>query len=112
MVRRNGEPGRGRWAIPAGFVDAGEIVEEGAAREVWEETAIRVEPTGLVGVYSEAGAPIVFVVYAGSNTVDEAVAGPEASAVDWFSPDQLPELAFPRDRRIIAHWQERFTDSG
>ena len=40
MIRRNLEPGLGRWTFPAGFVDRGEVVEEAAAREVKEETGV------------------------------------------------------------------------
>jgi 8-oxo-dGTP diphosphatase len=112
LVRRNHAPAFGRWAFPSGFVDAGEVVEQAAVREVFEETGIQVQLHGLIGVYSEAGNPVVFVAYAGSATSGDAVAGPEAFEVDWFALDQLPELGFTHDTRIIAEWAERFATSG
>ena len=43
MVKRAIEPGYGLWSIPGGYVDRGEVVEDAAVREVWEETGLKVE---------------------------------------------------------------------
>jgi NADH pyrophosphatase NudC (nudix superfamily) len=48
LVRRNHEPMLGRWSFPSGFVDAGEVVEEAAAREA-SEAGVRVRVDGLLG---------------------------------------------------------------
>ncbi|MDA0351552.1 MAG: NUDIX hydrolase [Chloroflexi bacterium] len=108
LVRRNHEPALGRWAFPSGFVDAGEVVEEAAAREVREETNVEVQLDGLIGVYSEAGNPVVFIAFAGTHVAGEAVAGDEAFEVAWFSPDALPDLAFPHDGRVLEDWRASF----
>jgi ADP-ribose pyrophosphatase YjhB (NUDIX family) len=50
LVRRMHEPNRGRWTLPSGYVDAEELVHEAAAREVLEETGLRIEPVGVVGL--------------------------------------------------------------
>jgi len=112
LVRRNHAPALGSWAFPSGFVDAGEVVEQAAAREVFEETGIEVRIDGLIGVYSEAGNAVIFVAYAGTAINGEAVAGPEAFEVGWFAPDQLPQLGFSHDAQIVAEWAERFATSG
>jgi len=51
MVRRANDPGAGRWSIPGGRLELGETTEQGARREVQEETGIVCEILGLIGVY-------------------------------------------------------------
>jgi 8-oxo-dGTP pyrophosphatase MutT (NUDIX family) len=51
----------GQWCLPGGAIEAGESVSEACAREVWEETGLRVQVTRLTGVYSD---PNKLVVYA------------------------------------------------
>jgi 8-oxo-dGTP diphosphatase len=104
LVRRNHAPAFGRWAFPSGFVDAGEVVECAALREVFEETGVTAGLDGLIGVYSESGNAVVFVAYAGTHVSGVAVAGDEAFEVSWFGADMLPELAFPHDAQIVADW--------
>jgi 8-oxo-dGTP diphosphatase len=104
LVRRNHEPGLGRWSFPSGFVDRGEVVEAAAVREAWEEAGVTVTITRLLGIYSEPGQPVVFVIYEGAAAGDPAP-GPEAMAVDFFAPDALPPLAFEHDHAIIEAWR-------
>jgi ADP-ribose pyrophosphatase YjhB (NUDIX family) len=47
MCRRAQEPGLGRWAVPSGFLECGETLEEGAARETFEETGVVIAPQRL-----------------------------------------------------------------
>jgi ADP-ribose pyrophosphatase YjhB (NUDIX family) len=104
LNRRAIEPGLGSWSFPSGYVNRGEQLEEAAAREVLEETGLEVEIEDLLGVYSERGNPVVLVVYTAARFAGEAAAGPEVSEVGWFTPDDLPPLAFPHDRAIINRW--------
>ena len=104
LVRRNHDPMLGRWAFPSGYVDAGEIVEEAAVREVLEETHVKVVLDQLLGVWSGANDPVIFVAYAGHPVGGEAQAGSEAFEVAYFDPDALPELPFPHDGEVIAAW--------
>src|SRR5215210_452806 len=53
LLRRAFDPGKDLWTFPGGFVDLGESVEDAAHRETQEELELRVELTGLVGVYSK-----------------------------------------------------------
>ena len=108
LIRRNNEPGRGRWALPGGYVERGEPVEEAVAREVLEETGLTVRVQGLVGLYSEAGSPLVLAAYAAeaAGGDGELLQGPtrEVQQVAFFPRDALPDMAFPRDMRIMEDW--------
>lgn len=101
LVKRNHDPAMGSWAFPSGYVDAGEVLEAAAVREVREETGVEVRLDHLLGAWSEPGDPVVFLAYAGTHVAGVAVAGPEAEAVGWFEPDALPTLAFTHDDEII-----------
>ncbi len=52
LIRRKNPPFRGEFALPGGFVDIGETVEEACIRETYEETNIRVTIKKLIGVFS------------------------------------------------------------
>ena len=106
LVRRNHEPMLGRWSFPSGFVDAGEVVAEAAAREVREEAGVEVRVEQLLGVYSTPGNPVVFIAYAGVIVSGEPAPGDEAFEVGLFAPDALPDLAFPHDPSIMDAWRQ------
>jgi 8-oxo-dGTP diphosphatase len=107
LGRRCIDPGSGLWSFPAGYVNRGEVLEEAAVREVFEELGLTTRLTGLVGVYSESGSPVVLVVYAGDIVAGNPIPdGREVSEVRRFAIDALPEdLAFPHDRRVLADWK-------
>jgi ADP-ribose pyrophosphatase YjhB (NUDIX family) len=94
----------GKWSFPAGFVERGERVESAAAREAREETGLDVIIGDLIGLFSSEGEPVVLAVYAASAARGEPVAGDDLTEVGWFDPAALPELAFPRDVRILETW--------
>jgi ADP-ribose pyrophosphatase YjhB (NUDIX family) len=50
----------GQWCLPGGAVEAGESVSEACAREVWEETGLRVRIKRLVGVYSDPNKLVIY----------------------------------------------------
>ena len=106
MVRRRTGVGAGKWSIPAGYVDRGEVVEEAAAREIREEVGLDVEITGLLGVYSRPADKNVLVVYAGNVVGGGLTAGHEITEVGAFDVEALPPLAFERDAEIIRQWRD------
>ncbi len=100
LVHRAMIPEKGKWSIPAGFVDSGEDPQETAVREAEEETGLVVVITGLVDVYfnppPKPGAPgaSIFILYRAERVGGQLQAGDDATAAAFFAPDELPELAF------------------
>jgi ADP-ribose pyrophosphatase YjhB (NUDIX family) len=106
MVRRALATGYGLWSLPGGYVDRGEVVEDAAVREVWEETGLIVEVRRLVGLFSQTGDTVVVAAYDALEVGGKLEAGPESLDLDFFQMDQLPPLAFPRDTLILSRWLE------
>ena len=109
LGRRAIDPGMGLWSFPSGYVDRGEMLEAAARREVFEETGLDVDITGLVGAYSTAGHPVILVVYAGEPRLGAGAPpdprpGPEMSELTAFAVDRLPPMAFDHDDRILDDW--------
>jgi len=110
QIMRGGEPYKGHWALPGGFVQLDEDLETGARRELKEET-------GISGVYLEQlytyGAVnrdprerVISVAYSALIASDKIVlqAATDAEAVGWFSMNELPRLAFDhKDIVDMAH---------
>ena len=111
LIRRAGDPGYGRWSVPGGYVDRGEVVEEAAIREVQEETGLLVKIDRLVGLFSEAGRPVIVAAYSGVECGGHLAAGPEALEVGFFALDALPPLAFSGDTEILNRWASGVQDS-
>ena len=103
LVRRRSEPFAGRWALPGGFVEVGETVEEAADREAAEETGLAVEVARLVGVYSDPERDPrghnVSVAFLARVLSGDLVAATDASEVAVVDPSSV-ELAFDH-RKII-----------
>ena len=102
-------PERGKWSIPAGFLDFGEEPKATAIREVYEETNLRVVIESLVDVYynQEAivqGGASIFILYQAHFVGGEIKAGDDADAAAFFGHDDLPELAFASTRDAIHRW--------
>lgn len=107
LVRRGVQPGKGLWALPAGYVDADEDPREAAAREAFEETGLRVRVGAVVDVYASAvtgghrGASF-FLAFEAEVVGGTLAAADDALDAGFFGPDELPELAFDSTRDAVA----------
>ncbi len=111
LVRRAIDPWRGYWDIPGGFLKNGEPPQDGALREVEEETGFSCAIDRLLGVYLDtyyADDPdfhimnFYFVMHptGGSARLDH-----ESDAVDWFPIDALPDIAFEHAQHVLRDFK-------
>ncbi len=105
FVQRGAEPQIGKWCFPGGYVDRGEVVEAAARREVLEETGLEIDIERMIGLYSLESNPVIVAAYLGRVTGGEIAAGTDALDAGWFEMNNLPDLAFPHNVKIIEDWE-------
>jgi len=100
LVQRRDPPFPKMWALPGGFMELEETLEEAARRELLEETGIRAVELIRFGTYDKPGRDPrgrtitqVFVMI-WKEEMGTPKAGSDAAALRWFSLDNLPALAF------------------
>jgi 8-oxo-dGTP diphosphatase len=98
LIRRKNPPFVGHYALPGGFVDVGETVEDACRRELMEETGVKASTLRLVGVYSDPKRDSRFhttsVVFLTRVRSPKAVAGDDAAAAEWVTDWKKEALAF------------------
>jgi 8-oxo-dGTP diphosphatase len=105
LIRRKNPPFQGQYALPGGFIEVGETVEDGCRRELREETGIVAGKLHLVGIYSDPGRDprghTVSIVYFTRVSSANAVAKDDAAAVEWVKRWRTLSLAFDH-AKILA----------
>lgn len=101
LIQRGHDPFKGSWALPGGYVEAGETIGAAAKRELQEETGIAGVNLQQMGTYGDPGRDprgwTATVAYAGHVAEEVAKAGDDAAAAKWFPIYQLPALAFDHE---------------
>ena len=102
LIKRKNDPFKGKWAIPGGFVEYGEKVENAAVREAKEETGLDVTLKEIVGVYSEPGRDprghVVSICYFANKKGGTLKAATDAEEVKVFKEIPWSKLAFDHDK--------------
>jgi 8-oxo-dGTP diphosphatase len=110
LVKRAGDPEKGKWVLPGGFVDANEDPRAAAIRETLEETGLHIEITGLVDVFfhpaSDGSVTPIVIALSGRVIGGALLPQDDAEAVEWFTADALPELAFASTTAILEAWRQ------
>lgn len=111
LVKRAIDPGAGRWALPGGFVDAGEGPAVAAIREAREELTVAVELSGLLAVFGreeypegDEGLADITIAYRARIVTGEPRARDDAAEFAWFTKDHLPSLVFYPTKTLVARW--------
>ena len=96
LAKRAIHPRKGYWNIPAGYLENKESVEEGALREVWEETEAKVVIGGILAVFSIPRISQVYILFRGQMETANFGIGVESLEVELFAEDEIPwnDIAF------------------
>lgn len=117
LIRRKHAPFAGMWAIPGGFVDMDEDLEDAARRELQEETGVTTGPLEQLRAYGKPGRDprgrTISVVYLAQVEAARlhAEAADDAAEVGWHPLQQLPALAFDH-AEILRDVRERLQGRG
>ena len=101
LIKRKYDPFKGKWALPGGFVEYGEKVEDAVIREIYEETGLKTNINKIFGIYSDPNRDprghtisIVFLL----NIIEGELKGnDDASDAKFFKLEELPHLSFDHD---------------
>lgn len=107
LVKRSNDPGKGRWALPAGFIEPDEDPKDAVVRETLEETGLHIAIDALIDLLHRPdadGLADIVIAYSAHVTGGTLEAHDDAEAVAWFGCDDLPPIALTTTERLIARW--------
>jgi ADP-ribose pyrophosphatase YjhB (NUDIX family) len=106
LCRRNIEPRRGFWTLPAGFLELGETTADGARRETDEEAGAHIELLSLFSVLNVVRAGQLHLYYLAQLQHTRFAPGPETIEAQLFSEAEIPwdEIAFRTVRDTLRHY--------
>lgn len=98
LVLRGGEPYKGHWAFPGGFLQCSETAEQGALRELKEETALTPSCIEQLGAFTSVNRDprerVITIAFFALVKHSDVAGGDDAEQARWFPVKDLPELAF------------------
>lgn len=110
LIQRGGEPHKGKWAFPGGFLNMDESAEQGALRELEEETGMK---NAYIRQFHAFSAPerdprerVITIAYYALVRIQEVKGGDDAADARWFALDEIPELAFDHEEMLRTALKE------
>ena len=115
LIKRKNEPYKGHWALPGGFLEQDETLQNGAIRELEEETGLGLKKLVRLGVFDEPDhdprGRTISVAFTGQLSGLKKIKGADdAAKAEWVSVDTILELAF--DHRKIIEEAQLFWQAG
>lgn len=116
LVKRSKDPFKNQFALPGGFVNEGETIEEAIKREVYEETSLEVHPIDILGVYSDPKRDprghmmtVVFIVLIIKGNPS---AGDDAKEISWIPIQKINDIEIAFDHKLVIHDYLRWKKEG
>ena len=101
LIERGIEPYKGKWAFPGGFLKMDETAEEGALRELREETGLKNAYIQQFYTFSDPHRDprerVITIAYYALVKIQEVKGGDDAASARWFPLNEIPSLAFDHD---------------
>lgn len=114
LIQRGVDPMKGKWALPGGYMDAGEMPADALARELREEVGLEIAIDELLEIFPMAGPGVfnsgIVIAYRATILRDEPpplLCDDDVCEAGWFQVDEIPEeLAFESTHTLLARWRE------
>jgi ADP-ribose pyrophosphatase YjhB (NUDIX family) len=106
LCRRDIEPCRGKWTLPAGFLENNESVRQGAQRETYEETRVRVEIIAPYRLFDLVFVNQLYLIFRARILIPEFGPTHESSEVTLVHENDIPwdNIAFPVIHKTLRHY--------
>ena len=107
LVKRNIEPGYGKWGLPGGFIERDESPNDAVIREVFEETGLICQPINVIdtsGSFETIYGSIIVICYLAEIISGTLRAGDDAEDVQFFELNSLPPMAFRNHTQFLEKY--------
>lgn len=123
LIQRAINPEKGKWALPGGYMDAGEMPDAALQRELLEEVNLAIHVTELLTIFPmvphrapdpqgqipervrSQGIVLAYRAQVADPAVTALVCADDACAADWFAPTDIPQnLAFESTQTLLNAW--------
>jgi 8-oxo-dGTP diphosphatase len=116
LVKRSKDPYKNQFALPGGFVNEGETIEEAIKREVYEETSLEIHPIEILGVYSDPKRDprghMMTVVFIVIIIRGNPRAGDDAKEILWIPIEKLNDIQIAFDHKLVIQDYLRWKKEG